>query len=44
MIVKVCGESFCHYDPDEVEEVLTCDECRFQIEVDEEELSLKPSI
>lgn len=36
MKVKMCGESFCHYNPDEVDEVLTCDECPYQIEVEEE--------
>jgi hypothetical protein len=38
MKVKICGESFCHYDSAEVEEVLTCDECPYQIEVDVEQL------
>lgn len=41
MKVKICGESSCHYDPAEVEEVLTCDECPFQIEIEEDELESK---
>ena len=38
MKVKMCSESFCHYDPNEVDEVLTCNECPYQIEIEEEEL------
>jgi len=34
----MCSESFCHYDPNEVDEVLTCNECPYQIEIEEEEL------
>jgi len=39
MKVKMCSAGFCYYDPTEVDEVLSCDECPHQMEVDEEELS-----
>lgn len=38
MKVKICGVGFCYFDPDEVDEVLSCDECPYEIEVEEEEL------